>query len=85
MECLYCKGNMIKDKTTYSINRRGYHLLMEYIPAFVCTQCGEPYFGEEEVEAIQNLIQEIDRKTLSIQSMELIAHDIGKEIETATI
>ena len=73
MGCLYCKGEMNKNKTTYSINRRGYHLLIEDVPAFVCKQCGEPYFGEEEVDAIQNLIQDIDRKTLSIQTMEMIA------------
>lgn len=73
MECLYCKGEMNKNKTTYSVNRKGYHLLIEDVPAFVCPQCGEPYFGEEEVDAIQHLIQDMDERTLAIQSMELTA------------
>ncbi|MFH1561790.1 MAG: type II toxin-antitoxin system MqsA family antitoxin [Nitrospirota bacterium] len=73
MECLYCKGEMDKNKTTYSITRKGYHLLIEDVPSFVCEQCGEPYFGEEEVDAIQDLIQDMDRKTLGIQSMQLVA------------
>ena len=71
MECLYCKGKMQRDKTTYPINRKGYHLLIEDVPAFVCRQCGEPYFEEKEVDAIQNLIGDMDRKALAIQSMEL--------------
>ncbi|MDI6792069.1 MAG: type II toxin-antitoxin system MqsA family antitoxin [bacterium] len=73
MECLYCKGKMDKGKTTYSINRRSYHLFIEDVPAFVCKQCGEPYFGEEEVDAIQDLIQDMDKKTSAIQTMELAA------------
>jgi len=32
-----------------------YRLLIKDIPAFVCKQCGEPYFGEEEVEAVQDI------------------------------
>jgi YgiT-type zinc finger domain-containing protein len=71
MECLYCKGEMQGDKTTYPINRKGYHLLIEDVPAYVCKQCGESYFGEDEVDAIQNLIEDMDKKTLSIQVMEL--------------
>ncbi len=73
MECLYCKGKMDEGRTTYPINRKGYHLLIENIPAFVCNQCGEPYFGEEEVDAIQDLIHDMDKKTLGIQNMQLVA------------
>lgn len=73
MECLYCKGQMDKGKTTYTINRRGYHLLIEDVPSFVCKQCREPYFGEEEVNAIQGIINDMDYKTSTIQAMGLRA------------
>lgn len=51
---------MEKAKTTYTANRRGYHLLIDDVPAWICTQCGEVYFEEDEVDAIQDMLREID-------------------------
>jgi len=31
------------------------------VPAWICSQCGEPYFEEKEVEEIQAAIQEMDK------------------------
>lgn len=45
----------------YHIDRKGYHLFFEKVPAWVCSQCGEPYFEEIEVEEIQSTIREIDK------------------------
>jgi YgiT-type zinc finger domain-containing protein len=53
---------MKKGRTAYSINRKNYHLVIENVPAFVCQQCGEPYFEGEEVDAIQDLINDIDER-----------------------
>jgi len=36
------------------------------VPAWVCQQCGEPYFEEREVEAIQNLIQSVEHNAKRI-------------------
>jgi YgiT-type zinc finger domain-containing protein len=62
MECFYCKGKMKKGKTSYVVNRRGYHLVLDQVPAFICGQCGEPYFEPEGVELVQQMIREIDQK-----------------------
>jgi len=67
MECYYCKGDMVRGKTTYTINRQGYHLLIDEVPAWVCQQCGEVYFEGEEVDAIQDLIKTIDSKIVKAQ------------------
>ena len=53
MQCHYCQGNMKTDKVTYTVNRHGYHLLIDDVEAWVCQQCNEPYFETETVEAIQ--------------------------------
>lgn len=60
MKCLYCGGEMKKSISSYTVDRKGYHLFIKEIPAYVCTQCGEKYFDEDEVEAIQKLIQKIE-------------------------
>jgi YgiT-type zinc finger domain-containing protein len=44
----------------FHIDRNGYHLTLEAVPAWVCTQCGEVYFEESEVERIQTAIARLD-------------------------
>lgn len=63
MECLHCKGNMVKSEAPYSANRKGYHISWDSIPAWVCTQCGEPYFEADEINHIQMALQKIDQET----------------------
>ncbi|MEW6740121.1 MAG: YgiT-type zinc finger protein [Nitrospirota bacterium] len=62
MRCLLCNGEMEKATVAYTIDRKGYHLFIEKIPAYVCSQCGEKYFEEKEVEAIQNMIKTLEEK-----------------------
>lgn len=69
MECFYCKGKMAKGKTSYTINRRGYHLVIDQVPAYLCTQCGEPYFEEEGVKVIQEMLKVIDKKSEELQTV----------------
>jgi len=47
----------------FHIDRKGCHLTMDRIPAWVCTQCGEAYFDEAEVEAIQGALGALDQQS----------------------
>ncbi len=60
MECLHCKGELVRKKVSYSATRKGYHLIIDHVPAWVCEQCGEPLFDEETVDAIQEMLREVD-------------------------
>ena len=62
MECLHCKGRLVKGTAPFSVDRSGYHLHWDAIPAWVCTQCGEPLFEGREVDVIQGAIQALDRE-----------------------
>ncbi len=62
MECLYCKGNLVRKKVSYTANRKGYHLIIDDVPAWVCSQCGEPLFDEETVNIIQEMLHEMDER-----------------------
>ena len=66
MRCLLCKGEMEKTTVSYTIDRNGYHLFIREIPAYVCSQCGEKYFGEKEVASIQSMIEALEEKLQSI-------------------
>ena len=61
MKCIYCQAEMQKNTAPYHIERKGYHLFLEKVPAWLCSQCGEPYFEEKEVEEIQSAIRELDK------------------------
>ena len=57
---------MVKGKTNYAFSKHGYHLLVDEVPAWICQQCGEVYFEEEEVDAIQDLIKTLDSKIVKV-------------------
>ncbi len=60
MKCLHCQGELQRSKATYTVNRRGYHIILDNVPAWVCSQCGEPLFDEKQVNAIQQIIRKMD-------------------------
>ena len=62
MKCLHCQGKMERDTAPFHIDRNGYHLILDTIPAWVCSQCGEAFFEESEVEAIQRVIRDLDKQ-----------------------
>jgi len=64
---MYCRGTMKKKTAPYHIDRNGYHLVMDAVPAWICAQCGEIYFEESEVESIQNVIKAVDDKTSKLK------------------
>ncbi|HMM80518.1 MAG TPA: type II toxin-antitoxin system MqsA family antitoxin [Pyrinomonadaceae bacterium] len=66
MECMYCKGKMKRGTAPFHIDRKGYHLVFDSVPAFVCEQCGEVYFDEPEVDSMQEAIRAVDAQAAKI-------------------
>ena len=52
MKCMYCQGEMARGNAPFHIDRKDIHLSLDSVPAWVCTQCGEVYFEETEVNAV---------------------------------
>ena len=63
MNCMHCKGLMKKSVAPFHVDRKGYHLTLDSVPAWVCSQCGEAYFDEFEVNSIQEIIQSLENRT----------------------
>ena len=68
MECMHCKGRMVRSTAPFSLDRNGYHVAWDAIPAWVCPQCGEPFFESREVDLIQRALAELDRETAALAS-----------------
>ena len=62
MNCSHCKGKMKRGTAPFHVDRKGYHLVLDAVAAWVCTQCGEIYFEEPEVDAIQEVIRVVDKQ-----------------------
>lgn len=62
MECAFCKGELVRKKVSCSVSCNGYHLIIDDVPAWVCQQCEEPLFDEQTVEAIQEILSEVDAR-----------------------
>jgi YgiT-type zinc finger domain-containing protein len=69
MKCMHCQGKMRRSQAPFHIDRKGYHLSLEAVPAWVCGQCGEPYFEEHEVKTTQRLLLQLDRQTANLASV----------------
>lgn len=63
MECLCCKAQMRRGTAPFSLNRNGYRVSWDNIPAWVCDQCGEVLFEAREVDVIQDALSSLDRET----------------------
>ncbi len=62
MKCIHCQGVMKKGTAPLHIDREGCHVTLDNVPAWVCQQCGEVYFEEQEVDTIQDLIKTLEQK-----------------------
>ena len=67
MKCIHCQGEMKRSHTTFHADRRECHVTIDAVPAWVCRQCGEAYFEEKEVDAIQKPMGAVEQelKTLA--------------------
>ncbi|MEE8585925.1 MAG: YgiT-type zinc finger protein [Acidobacteriota bacterium] len=62
MKCLHCKGEMVRQTAPFHIDRNCLHLSLDAVPAWVCKQCGEPYFEGAAVDSIQAILRAIDEE-----------------------
>ena len=63
MKCMYCQGEMARGNAPFHIDCKDDHISLENLPAWVCSQCGEVYFEETEVNAVQGIIRAVDGQT----------------------
>ena len=63
--CVYCKGIDLKDSfTTYVAVMDKFTIIIRNVPCQECVQCGEKYYTNEVMQAIEVIV----KKTIDIQS-----------------
>lgn len=66
MKCMHCQGELERGAAPLHVDRKGCHILLDAVPSWVCSQCGEPFFDEREVDAIQDLVATIEERAGAI-------------------
>ena len=66
MTCDVCQAPMKKSTAPFHVDRKGYHLTFDAVPAWVCPQCGETYFEAPQVESIQSAAKAVDAQALAL-------------------
>jgi YgiT-type zinc finger domain-containing protein len=59
---------MERGTAPFSVSRGDYQIHWNAIPAWVCTQCGEPYFEAEEVAHVQQALAAVDRESQKLKA-----------------
>jgi YgiT-type zinc finger domain-containing protein len=63
MECLHCKGALVRGTAPFTVQRSDYQLRWIAVPAWRCVQCGEPVFEGQVVRILQATISAVDQAT----------------------
>ena len=53
---------MERGETPFSLDRQGYHIHWDAVPAWICQQCGEPYFEAREIEIMQGAAKSVEEQ-----------------------
>jgi YgiT-type zinc finger domain-containing protein len=44
MQCMHCRAKMKRSHAPFSLDRNGYHVQRDALPAWACEQCGGAVF-----------------------------------------
>jgi len=55
--CEYCGGNIVEKRVTLHRKVRGGYILLENVPAGVCTQCGTRYYTTNVLKTIKESLR----------------------------
>lgn len=58
MKCTFCGGELKKTTVTFSYEEDDIYILVEHVPAELCSQCGERLYTPEVTEALLHLAKQ---------------------------
>jgi len=56
-DCHFCGGEVIRQRIDVMRRWKGHYVLIENVPAHVCTQCGERYYDAVVAEAMGRIMR----------------------------
>jgi len=65
MRCSLCRGEMIRSTTTLPYKISGGHIVVvKYVPALVCRQCGESFIEIEIVRKLEHIVDAAEKSDI---------------------
>lgn len=55
--CEYCNGTIVEKRVTLHRKVKGHYVLLENVPAGVCTECGTRYFSANVLKTIEESVR----------------------------
>ena len=55
--CEYCGGAIVEKRVTLHRKVKGHYILIENVPAGVCTQCGTRYYTANVLKTIEESVR----------------------------
>jgi len=55
--CEYCGGSIVEKRVTLHRKVKGKYVIVENVPAGVCTECGTRYFAGNVLKAVEESIR----------------------------
>ena len=55
--CEYCDGLIVEKKVSLSRKTKGKYVLIENVPASVCTECGTRYYAANVLKTVEEAIR----------------------------
>ncbi|MDR0842093.1 MAG: type II toxin-antitoxin system MqsA family antitoxin [Acidobacteriota bacterium] len=59
MKCFLCKGEMTAGHTTHTVDRGSTLIVIKRVPAMICSQCGEVWFGGTVQRQLEQILHSI--------------------------
>ena len=63
---MYCHGEMQRSTTSYHVDDEDIHIILDKVPAWVCEQCGEVFFEEDDVNSIQEFVYTVRKQATKL-------------------
>ena len=64
--CEYCGGTLVEKFVTLHLQVNGNHVLIENVPAGVCTQCGTRYYTANVLKTIEEYVRGRQKATREV-------------------
>jgi YgiT-type zinc finger domain-containing protein len=65
--CEYCGGEIVEKRVTLTRKVKGQYVLIENVPAGVCTKCGTRYFSANVLKTVEESVRgrrHVDREVV---------------------
>ena len=77
MKCIFCGGELEKKIVTFYYEEDGKYLLVENVPAEVCTMCGEKIYSPKVTDELLKFARD---KFKPVKSIKIPVFDFAKKV-----